>query len=435
MKTAAASVRRALKNMPPKKLQPLKKLQPPAHVLPTPVKEKEKDKSQSDILLPALPVGSFEAPSSVLRKEADASTTLPAPEPVKRGRGRPPKNALAQLQPSNQPRRGQGRPSGNPTATCTCAICLDLIVEATETSMGDEALFCEGHCQVWLHRRCACVTKARFDCISSSEAPFLCHYCQGDAQRLWTKSLQNEVAALREEVSKLNDALQKAESKINCSSSDKSTAWKNVVKRGSKTYKQQTLKTQKRPPATGNTQVYVTEPEIEMSREKQPVSGKRRIWGTLKQCNAEAVKRAIHQFSTVPDGSVDVRRKYKTVKNAKLRWWHVLTAEEVMLQRLDQEWEAINLQTGWKIEPCFVFKDNSQSNPVATNIASPSAVPGSEVGPASVRDTVALSTSELSSAANEQAGESHVTPVIFDHISNSQFPIDTPADNYFLDHK
>ena len=56
----------------------------------------------SDILLPALPVGSFEAPSSVLRKEADASTTLPAPEPVKRGRGRPPKNALAQLQPSNQ---------------------------------------------------------------------------------------------------------------------------------------------------------------------------------------------------------------------------------------------------------------------------------------------------------------------------------------------
>ena len=165
------------------------------------------------------------------------------------------------------------------------------------------------------------------------------------------------------------------------------------------------------------------------------MSGKRRIWGTLKQCNAEAVKRAIHQFSTVPDGSVDVRRKYKTVKNAKLRWWHVLTAEEVMLQRLDQEWEAINLQTGWKIEPCFVFKDNSQSNPVATNIASPSAVPGSEVGPASVRDTVALSTSELSSAANEQAGESHVTPVIFDHISNSQFPIDTPADNYFLDHK
>ena len=86
-------------------------------------------------------------------------------------------------------------------------------------------------------------------------------------------------------------------------------------------------------------------------------------WGTLKQCNAGAVQRAIHQFSTVPDGSIEVRRKYKTLKNAKQRWWYVLKAEEELLQRLDGEWEGVKLQTGWKLEPCLAYKDSPQSPP------------------------------------------------------------------------
>ena len=107
-------------------------------------------------------------------------------------------------------------------------------------------------------------------------------------------------------------------------------------------------------------------------RDMQPVLGKRRIWGTLKQCNAGAVQRAIHQFSTVPDGSIEVRRKYKTLKNAKhtmyktlknakQRWWYVLKAEEELLQRLDGEWEGVKLQTGWKLEPCLAYKYSPQS--------------------------------------------------------------------------
>ena len=62
-------------------------------------------------------------------------------------------------------------PRGN-DGTEICAICLDTIIDATEVSEGEDALFCEGKCQAWLHRRCACITKARFDRISTSEAPF-----------------------------------------------------------------------------------------------------------------------------------------------------------------------------------------------------------------------------------------------------------------------
>ena len=85
------------------------------------------------------------------------------------------------------------------------------------------------------------------------------------------------------------------------------------------------------------------------------------------------------------------------------------------MQLLDHEWEGIRLQTGWKIEPSLVFKDNFQSNPVDTNTAHASTVPGSEVGPASARSTVALSTSEPPSAADERAGETLVLPAALAH--------------------
>ncbi len=92
-----------------------------------------------------------------------------------------------------------------------------------------------------------------------------------------------------------------------------------------------------------------------VKRHKQPVPGKRRMWGTMKQCNAGAVKRAILQTTKVSNDSIEVRRKYKTLDNNRLRWWHVVSGEEEILKQLEGEWEGVHCQTGWKIEPCLVF--------------------------------------------------------------------------------
>ena len=35
------------------------------------------------------------------------------------------------------------------------------------------------------------------------------------------------------------------------------------------------------------------------------------------------------------------------------RWWFIIHASESVLQSLDARWEAVHLQTSWKLEACF----------------------------------------------------------------------------------
>ena len=55
----------------------------------------------------------------------------------------------------------------------TCPVCSDVIEDATEDLVGQEALFCEGTCKKWLHRWCAGVRKEGYASFSSSAEPFL----------------------------------------------------------------------------------------------------------------------------------------------------------------------------------------------------------------------------------------------------------------------
>ena len=54
-------------------------------------------------------------------------------------------------------RRNRKRPPLNSPGeeSTTCPICLDPIIDATEDTEGQEAIFCEGECDAWLHRQCA----------------------------------------------------------------------------------------------------------------------------------------------------------------------------------------------------------------------------------------------------------------------------------------
>ena len=43
-----------------------------------------------------------------------------------------------------------------------CSVCDKEVVDATDEEDGDDAVFCEGECQSWLHRNCACLPKSEF---------------------------------------------------------------------------------------------------------------------------------------------------------------------------------------------------------------------------------------------------------------------------------
>ena len=46
------------------------------------------------------------------------------------------------------------------------------------------------------------------------------------------------------------------------------------------------------------------------------------------------------------------------------KWWYVIHGDESVLVHLESNWEQINLQTSWKLEPCFMTESIPGSNAV-----------------------------------------------------------------------
>ena len=76
--------------------------------------------------------------------------------------------------------------------------------------------------------------------------------------------------------------------------------------------------------------------------------GTRRIWGTLKNSTAASIKSVISRLCKVSE--ICVRRKDKEdIVSKQSKWWYVV--HESVLVCLESNWEQINLQTSWKLEP------------------------------------------------------------------------------------
>jgi len=101
------------------------------------------------------------------------------------------------LQATSPPKRNA---KGGKTSEADCLICEDPILEADEHCAGEDALFCEGNCQGWLHRRCAGVTRPAFDRLGESDKPYLCSHCMLVNQ-------SNEISKLSTIINDLNSAI------------------------------------------------------------------------------------------------------------------------------------------------------------------------------------------------------------------------------------
>ena len=52
---------------------------------------------------------------------------------------------------------------GGKNSEADCLVCEEPILESGEHCEVNEAVFCEGSCQGWLHRKCAGLTHLAFD--------------------------------------------------------------------------------------------------------------------------------------------------------------------------------------------------------------------------------------------------------------------------------
>jgi len=90
-----------------------------------------------------------------------------------------------------------------------CPICLEKIVDSTKTKTGQDAIFCEGACDAWLHRRCAGLSKPLCNTLEKSSDPFFCPHCQ-------LKKYAGEIDKIKTVINSLNDGLNALQSAIKC---------------------------------------------------------------------------------------------------------------------------------------------------------------------------------------------------------------------------
>ena len=248
----------------------------------------------------------------------------------------------------------------------SCCVCCQAV------SSKDEALFCDGCCQQWLHRYCASVTVQQYKAIIDNNSSFLCPCCCRERQQEEIAALRNTVEAMKLEIVQLKESLTSLTTEVGKSYA--SRVAKNATSRGSRsrsTREQGDKRSERATPSitqpssgaedsgtdtkgsSATTSAGKGSTDIASGgKSKVKVAGARRIWGTLKNSTTNTVKNVILRLCKV-DGEIRVRRKDKEGKSKKSTWWYVVHGDEHLLTELESKWASVNLQTSWKLEPCF----------------------------------------------------------------------------------
>ena len=85
--------------------------------------------------------------------------------------------------------------------------------------------------------------------------------------------------------------------------------------------------------------------DMALSQPREKVTGVCRIWGTLSNCTTTVVRNVINCLTDVGE-QIELKRKYKSDRNRK-RWFFLLKGSEEVLESLESDWEAVQIQTNW----------------------------------------------------------------------------------------
>ena len=91
------------------------------------------------------------------------------------------------------PKRGAAKATTtNSCSKMKCDLCLAAIAEDKE-----DALQCEGTCQLWFHRYCAGVSQSHFRTLASAnDKPYVCLHCSHEHHQATVNELRSEVGSV-----------------------------------------------------------------------------------------------------------------------------------------------------------------------------------------------------------------------------------------------
>ena len=87
-----------------------------------------------------------------------------------------------------------------------CPVCDKIIVEGAK---GDDAIYCEGVCAAWLHRKCASLSKCAYVKLSNCDDPYVCPNCTIIKQAEEIAKLKKTAETLAAELAGLKNLEQK----------------------------------------------------------------------------------------------------------------------------------------------------------------------------------------------------------------------------------
>ena len=93
-----------------------------------------------------------------------------------------------------------------------------------------------------------------------------------------------------------------------------------------------------------------------------------RILGSQsRDCLYSCVQALLKQRLTSVGSKLTVKRKSQPAANGRRdRWWFIVRGGEDDLDRLQSKWEAVSIQTRWKIERVSYFTSTSDSSSLPT---------------------------------------------------------------------
>ena len=108
--------------------------------------------------------------------------------------------------PSGRRKRGNPTdrtPPGDSKKSKEAEVCLICEVIICDGDDPDDAVYCEGDCQGWLHRKCVNMTMKLYVAIGQSNDPYFCPHCKFDVYQKEINSLKVTVQALQDELAHL----------------------------------------------------------------------------------------------------------------------------------------------------------------------------------------------------------------------------------------
>ena len=121
---------------------------------------------------------------------------------------KPPKRKLTGTSPPNR------KTKGGKNSEMDCLICEKPILEASDHCEGEEAVFCEGSCQGWIHRICTGVTRPAFEKLGEPDTQYLCSHCMLISQSKEINKLANIIKHLNANVISLTETITSLQSYV-----------------------------------------------------------------------------------------------------------------------------------------------------------------------------------------------------------------------------